>query len=88
MNLLSMKFPSERVQELEAELKEVRSAFEQYVNDTKEMETTVEQEFKELRTYRENEEVSAVEGIKPHFPFVLFAFYFYRLEAGKFGICQ
>lgn len=48
---LSMKFPTERVQELEAELKEVRTAFEQYVANSKELESALDKELSELRTY-------------------------------------
>jgi hypothetical protein len=51
MVLESLKFPSERVVELEAELKEVREAFDQYVSSTNGIEEGLDEQLTEMRTY-------------------------------------
>ena len=47
----SLQFPAERVVELEAELKDVKEAFEQYVANTQELEEGLDQELSDLRKY-------------------------------------
>ena len=51
MVVASLKFPLERVAELEAELQEVREAFDLYVSNTKGIEVELEKELEEMRTY-------------------------------------
>ena len=46
----SLKFPSERVVELEAELKQVRETYEQYVSSTKGIEEELDKELADMRT--------------------------------------
>jgi hypothetical protein len=47
----SLKFPAERVVELEAELKDIRAAFEDYIANSKELEAGLDQELRDLRKY-------------------------------------
>lgn len=49
MAVSTMKFPAERVVELEAELKEVRAAFEEYITSSKELEAGLDKELSDLR---------------------------------------
>lgn len=48
---MSFQFPAERVEQLEAELKEVRAAFEEYIQSSKELEDGLDKELSDLRTY-------------------------------------
>ena len=47
----SLKFPAERVVELETELKEIRTAFEQYIANSKELEAGLDKELMDLRKF-------------------------------------
>jgi hypothetical protein len=48
LNLMASP-PERRVPELEAELKEVRTAFEEYIASSKELEVGLDSELKQLR---------------------------------------
>ncbi len=45
----AMAFPDQRVAELEAELREVRAAFEEYITNSKELEAGLDAELTQLR---------------------------------------
>ena len=50
MVVASLKFPLERVAELEGELNEVRAAFDLFVSSTKGIEVELGRELEEMRT--------------------------------------